>query len=189
MFDADRPSLSSWFALRAGPIALFDQALATCGRILSILRFHLGRRATIGIMESLRARVEHVGAFDILCGRFARSGSLRCFCKAAFPGRIIDDDARLYVVAIHIETDGCARIIDREGLDLNATRDQFIITEIGCHAHEDMFVVFGSRVLFVKIVANLLFERAHHLLVELFGACYQVARVDRFVAQGIGDEM
>ena len=90
---------------------------------------------------------------------------------------------RLQVVAIYVEAEGLAVVLDRLRLEAHATADKFLFVIHGCDAIENMV----ARV--VDVVKNLLLKRQHARLVEIARAGEEILAIGIFAAERPGDEV
>lgn len=117
---------------------------------------------------------------------FARRAVLRgtaAVRKAVFAGRVVDFDARLHVVAEHVEADAVAVVLDRVRLHLHALRNEVVAVKNRGDAVHDM--VAG----FLHVVRDHVLEGEHAVHVQVARAGDEVAAVGVFGGQLPADEV
>ncbi len=84
---------------------------------------------------------------------------------------------RLQVVAIYVEAEGLAVVLDRLRLKAHATADKFLFVIHGRDAVEHMVARIAN------IVENLLFKRQHTRLVEITRAGEEILAIGVLAAE------
>ena len=90
---------------------------------------------------------------------------------------------RLQIVAIYVEAEGLAVVLDRLRLKAHAAADELLFVIHGCDAVEHMV----ARV--VDVVEDLLFKRQHARFVEIARAGEEILAVGVFAAERPGDKV
>ena len=98
-------------------------------------------------------------------------------------GGVVDLNMRLQVVAIYVEAQRLAVVLDRLRLKAYATADKFLFVVHGRDAIEHMI----TRI--VNIVENLFFKRQHARLVEIARTGEEILAVGVFAAERPGDKV
>ena len=98
----------------------------------------------------------------------------RCLVAA---GGVVDLHVRLQVIAVHVEAQSLAVVLDRLCLQTHAAADEFLLVVHGRDAVEHMV----ARV--ANIVEDLLLKRQHARLVEIARAGEEVFAVGVFTAE------
>ena len=98
-------------------------------------------------------------------------------------GGVVDLHVRLQVVAIYVEAEGLAVVLDRLRLKAHATADKFLFVIHRRDAVEHMVARIAN------IVENLLFKRQHARLVEIARAGEEILAVGVFAAERPGDKV
>lgn len=98
-------------------------------------------------------------------------------------GGVVDLHVRLQVVAIYMEAEGLAVVLDRLRLKAHATTDKFLFVVHGRDAVEHMV----ARV--ADVAEDLLFKRQHACLVEIACTGEEILAVGVFTAERPSDEV
>ena len=98
-------------------------------------------------------------------------------------GGVVDLHVRLQVVAIYVEAEGLAVVLDRLRLKAHATADKFLFVIHGRDAVEHMV----ARV--ADVAENLLLKRQHARFVEIARAGEEIFAVGVFAAERPGDKV
>ena len=98
-------------------------------------------------------------------------------------GGVVDLHVRLQVVAIYMEAEGLAVVLDRLRLKAHATADKFLFVIHGRDAVEHMV----ARV--ADVAENLLLKRQHARFVEIARAGEEIFAVGVFAAERPGDKV
>ena len=98
-------------------------------------------------------------------------------------GGVVNLHMRLQVVAVHVEAQRFAVVLDRLCLKAHATADKFLFVIHGCDAIEHVV----ARV--VDVAENLLFEGQHACLVEIASTGEEIFAVGVFAAERPGDKV
>ena len=98
-------------------------------------------------------------------------------------GGVVDLHVRLQVVAVHVEAEGLAVVLDRLRLKAHAAADKFLFVIHGCDAIEHVVARLAD------VAENLLLKRQHACLVEITRAGEEILAVGVFAAERPGDEM
>ena len=100
-----------------------------------------------------------------------------------FAGGVVNLHMRLQVVAVHMEAQRLAVILDRLGLKAHAAAEKFLFVVHGRDAVENMV----ARV--VDVVEDLLFKRQHARFVEIARAGEEILAIGVLAAERPGDEV
>ena len=98
-------------------------------------------------------------------------------------GGVVNLHVRLQVVAVHVEAQGLAVVLDRLCFQTNATTDEFLFVVHGRDAVEHVV----ARV--VDVAEDLLFKRQHARLVEVARAGEEIFAIGVLAAERPGDEV
>ena len=98
-------------------------------------------------------------------------------------GGVVDLHVRLQVVAVHVEAQGLAVVLDRLRLKAHAAADKFLFVVHGRDAVEHMV----ARV--ADVVEDLLFKRQHARLVEIARAGEDILAIGVLAAERPGNKV
>lgn len=144
---------------------------------------HLAYGGTARVVVLLRAGVQHVMR---RCGIGTGAAAVRLsvlIAQIVCAVCVVDGDARLHVVAEHVEADAVTVILDRVRLHLNALSDEIVAVEDRGDAVHDMTAGF------LDVVRDHVLEGKHAVNIHVARTGDEIAAVRIFGGQLPADEM